>query len=89
MSIDKEFDEKLGKGYGDNKIVLIVRDPETLFAYWEISEKEQERIKNMPKCREGGLVLRVLDSRNLPIKTIKIGDDNFLGCYYLKSEQGI
>jgi len=31
--------------YGDNKIVLIVRDPRTLYAYWEISEDVEGRVR--------------------------------------------
>ena len=36
----KEFDLPLG--YGDNKIVLMVRDPWTLFAYWEVQKEVED-----------------------------------------------
>ena len=31
-------------GYGDNRIVLIVRDPHWVFAYWETKDRQQEKI---------------------------------------------
>ena len=34
MNADTGF--SIPSGYGDNKIVLMVRDPWTLFAYWEV-----------------------------------------------------
>ncbi|MDD4957043.1 MAG: DUF4912 domain-containing protein [Candidatus Omnitrophica bacterium] len=52
------------QGYGDNKIVLMVRDPWTLHTYWEIRNDVEESVKN--KIRSMGrtparLVLRVYD----------------------------
>jgi hypothetical protein len=32
-------------GYGDTKIVLMVRDPYWLYAYWEINSREADRLK--------------------------------------------
>jgi uncharacterized protein len=39
--------------YGDNKIVLMVRDPWTVFCYWEIRRDVEERTKAL--IRERGL----------------------------------
>ena len=36
MNVNTEF--SIPSGYGDNKIVLMVRDPWTLFAYWEVNK---------------------------------------------------
>ena len=36
---------ELPGGYGDNKIILLVRDPYWIYAYWEISEKRIEEIR--------------------------------------------
>lgn len=39
----KEFE--LPSGYGDNKIVLMVRDPYWIYAYWEVNQKRIGEIK--------------------------------------------
>ena len=51
-------------GYGDNKIVLLVRDPWWVFAYWEIGrDKEEDAVRKI--CSAGDdiekSVLRVYD----------------------------
>lgn len=51
-------------GYGDNKIVIMVRDPWWLFGYWEIAYQKEEEIRN--KIHSRGLspvrsILRVYD----------------------------
>lgn len=33
-------------GYGDNKIVVMVRDPWWIFAYWEITQEKENEIRN-------------------------------------------
>jgi len=38
----KEF--KFPMGYGDNKIVLLIRDPWWIFAYWEVQKDKEEGI---------------------------------------------
>ncbi|MEA3489756.1 MAG: DUF4912 domain-containing protein [Candidatus Omnitrophota bacterium] len=55
---------QLPSGYGDNKIVLMVRDPWSVFAYWEIKKDIEDGIRE--KIRGEGLtasgsVLRVYD----------------------------
>ena len=58
----KEF--RFPSGYGDNKIVVLVRDPWWIFAYWEVrKEKEDDVVK---KIRDAGdspekSILRVYD----------------------------
>lgn len=41
--IEKDFD--IPQHYGDNKIVLMTRDPWTIFSYWEINKDIEERVK--------------------------------------------
>lgn len=58
----KEF--RFPPGYGDNKIVLLVRDPWWVFSYWEIRrEKEEEVIKKIRSAEDHPekTVLRVYD----------------------------
>lgn len=58
----KEF--RFPQGYGDNKIVLLVRDPWWAFTYWEIrKEKEDEAIRKLESAGEKvqKSILRVYD----------------------------
>lgn len=51
-------------GYGDNRIVLLARDPWWIFAYWEIrKDKEEDVVRKMESCGDtpAGSVLRVYD----------------------------
>jgi len=51
-------------GYGDNKIVILVRDPWWIFSYWEIrKEKEDEVVRKIESSGDGveKFVLRVYD----------------------------
>ena len=41
---------ELGDEYGDTKVALIVRDPEWVFAYWEIAPQDRARLQ-MPRGR--------------------------------------
>lgn len=36
----------LPHGYGDNKLVLMVRDPWTIFAYWEIKKEIEDSLRS-------------------------------------------
>lgn len=49
--------------YGDNRIVLMVRDPEWLFAYWEIQKDAMDSVLNMlgNMAHSAKLALRVYD----------------------------
>lgn len=57
-------DDRIPSHYGDNKLVLLVRDPWWLFAYWEIAPSRQEEL-NRQIHRDGHknkkTVLRVYD----------------------------
>ena len=51
-------------GYGDNRIIIMVRDPWWIYSYWEITQDREDRVKNEIKKR--GLnpersILRVYD----------------------------
>ena len=47
----KQF--RFPQGYGDNKIVLLVRDPWWLFTYWEVrKDREEEIVRKMEKFGE-------------------------------------
>lgn len=51
-------------GYGDNKIVILVRDPWWIFAYWEIRhDKEEDIVKNIRSDGDDPIksILRVYD----------------------------
>ena len=55
-------------GYGDNKIVLLARDPWWIFAYWEIHKDKEETV--IEKIRSSGdspkkYILRVYDITNI------------------------
>jgi hypothetical protein len=51
-------------GYGDTRLVALVRDPNWLFAYWEIPESLKDRVRREHGQRvfeENSLVIRVYD----------------------------
>ena len=54
---------ELPDSYGDNRIVLMVRDPEWLFAYWEIRKDAMDSVLNTLGSMAHGakIVLRVYD----------------------------
>ena len=64
----------LPKKYGDNKIVLMIRDPYTLFTYWEINDEQINKIKLEIKKRN-------LSIKNIIIRLYKIGKDNSLSIF--------
>lgn len=55
--------EELPSRYGDNKVVLLVRDPYWLHAYWEITDVRKSHIEREAQAGWGDLrkVLRVYD----------------------------
>ena len=62
----KQF--RFPSGYGDNKIVLLVRDPWWIFAYWEIRQDKEDDIRR--KIGSSGdspqkTILRVYDVTNV------------------------
>ena len=62
-------------GYGDNRIVLMVRDPHWVFAYWEVNEKRRREIRAeigeaaFSKTKEH---LRVYDTENWSFFDIEV-----------------
>ena len=40
-----ERKHEVPQGYDDNKVVLMVRDPWTVFAYWEIKKEVEDSVK--------------------------------------------
>ncbi|MFA6320524.1 MAG: DUF4912 domain-containing protein [Candidatus Omnitrophota bacterium] len=63
---------KFPQGYGDHKIVLLVRDPWWLFTYWEVRKDKEEEI-----------VRKIKDAGEMPDKSIlrvyDVTDINFNG----------
>ncbi|MBN1901047.1 DUF4912 domain-containing protein [Candidatus Sumerlaeota bacterium] len=52
---------ELPMGYGDTRVVILVRDPEWIFAYWEINDKTRT-LHNLPRGRhDKTLALRIFD----------------------------
>lgn len=63
----KDTGFQLPSGYGDNRIVLMVRDPWWLYAYWEITSQKVQEIKNSMGglANKAKLILRVYDVTDL------------------------
>ncbi|MFH1837293.1 MAG: DUF4912 domain-containing protein [Candidatus Omnitrophota bacterium] len=65
MKDNSRVRKELPSGYGDNKIVLMTRDPHTLFSYWEV---QQGVLKNAEESAKAGgntsfkKVLRIYDA---------------------------
>ncbi|HHW15451.1 MAG TPA: DUF4912 domain-containing protein [Firmicutes bacterium] len=58
----------LPEGYGDDRVVIMPRDPQWIFAYWEISDGLRQAVARLhgPQVWEHGrLVLRVYDVTGL------------------------
>jgi uncharacterized protein len=62
-SVDEELAE-LPAGYGDSRIVLMPRDPQWAYTYWDISNEHKEDLR-----RQGGqqLSLRIYDVTDISI----------------------
>jgi hypothetical protein len=59
----------LPQGYGDNRIVLLVRDPRWVYAYWEITKKKRDELRQMlgtDTWQESKFILRVYDVTDVP-----------------------
>lgn len=92
-SEDKAFvaEEELPAGYGDNKVVLLVRDPHWAYAYWEInSSKVEEARRNLKSVfDQSRLVLRVYDITSVDFdgtnahSSFDIEIPNVLGNWYV------
>jgi len=62
-SVDEGLTE-LPSGYGDSRIVLLPRDPQWAYAYWDISNEHKEMLR-----RQGGqqLALRIYDVTDISL----------------------
>jgi hypothetical protein len=65
MPLKRERQEfRFPPGYGDNRLVILVRDPWWIFSYWEIrKDKEEEVVRRIESSGDGAAksVLRVYD----------------------------
>lgn len=57
-------DRELPRGYGDTKIVAMVRDPRWIFAYWEVSHEKKTILSKMGLDVKR-LILRIYDITNV------------------------
>ncbi|MGI8905599.1 MAG: DUF4912 domain-containing protein [Candidatus Sumerlaeaceae bacterium] len=59
---------ELPNEYGDTKIVLLVRDPEWVYAYWEINDAKREELKLSRNGHDRRTVIRLykITARNWP-----------------------
>ena len=68
LKIKKRKQFRFPPGYGDNKIVVLARDPWWIFAYWEIGrDKEEEAIGRIRSSGDSPpkSILRVYDVTNI------------------------
>ncbi|MFZ5639751.1 MAG: DUF4912 domain-containing protein [Bacillota bacterium] len=63
--VSREF--KIPERYNENYLVLLVRNPYCLFAYWELTEEQRNLITKEFGCEWGGvpLILRLYDVTGL------------------------
>lgn len=63
-SVDEELGD-LPAGYGESRIVLMPRDPQWAYAYWDVSNEHKEELR-----RQGGqqLALRIYDVTDVNIE---------------------
>jgi hypothetical protein len=63
-SVDEDLGELPG-GYGESRIVLMPRDPQWAYAYWDISNEHKEQLR-----RQGGqqLALRLYDATDISLE---------------------
>ncbi len=69
--------------YGDTKIVVMVRDPEWVFAYWEVNEEKREKLKLFRTGHDRRVVLRFykVDGRDWPAEPAHYTFDVEVGPY--------
>jgi hypothetical protein len=80
---------ELPEGYGDDELVLMIANPEMIYAYWEVGKEQKEKILQR-RNNESSLILRLYEeSKSLPVTSIRLGNDSFIGSYYLKREHGV
>ncbi|MDZ7959963.1 MAG: DUF4912 domain-containing protein [Aulosira sp. DedQUE10] len=64
VDVDEEIGD-LPAGYGDSRIVLLPRDPQWAYTYWDVSNEHKEELR-----RQGGqqLALRIYDVTDINIE---------------------
>lgn len=69
--------------YGDTRIVLLVRDPEWVYAYWEINDATRQELKLPRNGHSKRLVVRMyrVDGRDWPKETAQYFFDIDVGPY--------
>jgi len=57
---------ELPKGYGDDRLTLMVRDPYWAFAYWEVSEKRKNELREQvgEQFDSSRLLMKIFQGRN-------------------------
>lgn len=79
-------DRELPLEYGETKVVLMVRDPEWIFAYWEIDNKTRKHFR-IPRGKHNRLLaLRVieLDQNDDMVNTYDVGINDHTASWYVK-----
>lgn len=64
LNVNKRREFRFPPGYGDNRIVILVRDPWWIFSYWEIrKDKEEEILRKIESAKDQKQksILRVYD----------------------------
>ncbi|MCK4851805.1 MAG: DUF4912 domain-containing protein, partial [Candidatus Omnitrophica bacterium] len=62
--MERNRDMQVPSGYNDNRIVLMVRDPWTLYTYWEVKKEVEDRVRDDIRRKDLAVsksVLRVYD----------------------------
>lgn len=81
--------EELPSGYGENRIVIMARDPNWSFAYWEITPETLEEVKARAG-QEANLTLRVYDVTGIDfdgknaLSSFDIGIYERIGSWYIE-----
>lgn len=60
----EDNDRELPLEYGDTKVVLLVRDPEWIFAYWEMNQETRRKFGLIRGAHSRSLALRVYELDN-------------------------
>lgn len=85
--ITQEKGYYLPLGYNDNKIVLLVRDPQWLFAYWEITNDKREQFITefgQDSWNSSKPVIKLVNATTKSVKCIEI--DDFARNWYIEIE---
>lgn len=74
---------ELPHDYGDTRIVVMVRDPEWVFAYWEVNDEKRDELKLFRTGHDRRVVLRFykVDGRDWPAEPAHYTFDVEVGPY--------